>query len=76
MYVIADIYQWDVLQGFNGYSVSVYWDPITVMLSFGRRIDGGFGEGVILMRNYSFMILLAIIVIDLSAVWRISRSDR
>lgn len=58
----------------NPDSISLTWTPIVITMPFGTHQGNVYADGVVLMPNLIFFILLALVCFNLYAIWRIERS--
>ena len=55
-------------------SISLTWTPIAIMMPFGTHQGTVYADGVALMSNLTFFLLLALVCFNLYVIWRIEKS--
>ena len=55
-------------------SISLMWTPIAISMPFGKHEGSLYADGVAIMPNLTFFILLGIVCFNLYVIWRIEKS--
>jgi len=76
IYSVADITEWNAIQLHPGIVESVHWSPLLIVIAYvGDPSDGRLINYLALQFwNWSFMVLLAIVAVNLAYVWGITRN--
>ncbi len=55
-------------------SITLMWTPIAISMPFGKHEGSIYADGVAIMPNLTFFILLGIVCFNLYVIWRIEKS--
>ena len=74
VYMVASALEWKNVLSLSS-TAGILWTPLrtTIWISSTSSFDGRIVDGVLLINNWSFIVLIAIIAVNLFTIWKMEK---